>query len=281
MRQSSRKARSRIAAQRTMRGCACVIFVSQLSQPLWPRCNRRMPPGPSTGRSSAARAAPAWRTRRRCRSNWSTTDQRRLEHRRARPRLVVADRLARSRVRHVRGQPRHVQGAIDRHLRQRLRRGAAKQGLSDEEIVKKRRQSRHRADERYRRDQLRVYGARREDRQGDVAAGSAQGPSRSAAGTARTRTRRRRRSPTASGSTPRSAATSACSVIRSTASCCGSERGRRSRSTSTSVPRRRPSCTTAASISCTTTTAKAFLAALDAKTGARNCGTSRGSTRRR
>ncbi len=66
---------------------------------------------------------------------------------------------------------------------------------------------------------------------------------------------------------PRSAATSACSAIRSTASCCGSTPGRRSRSTSTSAPPRRPSSTTAASTSCTTTTAQSFLAALDAKTG--------------
>ena len=54
--------------------------------------------------------------------------QRGLGRRGARPRLVVADRLARSRLRDVRGQPGRVQGAVDRHLRQRLRRRAAEAG---------------------------------------------------------------------------------------------------------------------------------------------------------
>ena len=54
-----------------------------------------------------------------------------------------------------------------------------------------------------------------------VAARGASRHRRPAAATARTPTRPRRRSPTASGSTPRSAATSASSATRSTASCCG------------------------------------------------------------
>ena len=118
------------------------------------------------------------------------------------------------------------------------------------------RRPRHRADRpRAGDDQLHGLCARREDRQGDLAAGSAPRRARSADATARTPTRPRRPSPTASGSTPRSAATSASSATRSTASCCGSTPGRRSRSISTSAPRRRRWSTAAASISCTTTTA--------------------------
>ena len=219
------------------------------------------------GRSSAARAAPASPTTRRCRDVVDDR-QRRVGRRRARPRLVVAHRLARSRVRHDGRQRRRLQGAVARASSATTtspssRSRGCPRTRSSRSVV----EPRHRAGERVGRHQLRGARARREDRQG--ASGSARriAARRSAGATARTPTRPRRRRPTASASTPRSAATSACSATRWTASCSGSTPGRRSRSTSTSAPHRRRSSTTGASISCTTTTAKSFLAALDAKTG--------------
>ncbi len=93
-----------------------------------PSRSRRALPDRSTGRSFGARAATAWRTSRRCRSV-VTTAQRRLGRRRAGPRLVVADRLARSGLRDDRRQRRRLQEPVNRHLRQRLRRGAREAGL--------------------------------------------------------------------------------------------------------------------------------------------------------
>jgi hypothetical protein len=55
--------------------------------------------------------------------------QHRLAHRHSGPRLVLPHRLARPRVRDHGGQFRCVQGAVDRHLRQRLRRGAGATGV--------------------------------------------------------------------------------------------------------------------------------------------------------
>ena len=97
-----------------------------------------------------------------------------------------------------------------------------KQGLPDDEILKKVVNRDIELTDRIRRHQLRRDGGRREERQGRCGSRRRIKASRSAGGTARTRTRRKRRSPTASACTPRSAATSACSVIRWTASCCGS-----------------------------------------------------------
>ena len=183
---------------------------------------------------------------------WSVDRARALEAGRAGARLVVADRVGRHRVPDLRDQQQAVQAADARSLRQRLHRrdagaGTARRG-DQAPGPGARQRDREEADEiRYM-----VYAARRRDRQDQVGAGGAQADCRSAAAIARTPTRRRRRSPTASGSMPRSARTSACSAIRSTARCSGRSSGRRSRSISTSAPRRRRSCTTAASTCCRT-----------------------------
>ena len=98
---------------------------------LWPPASRShagepAPPVRPSGRSSAAPAARASPISSTLPEQLVDDRQRRVGRRNSRPRLVVADRLARSRLRHVGGQPRRVQGAVDRHLRQRLRRGAAR-----------------------------------------------------------------------------------------------------------------------------------------------------------
>ena len=101
---------------------------------------------------------------------------RRLDRRPARPRLVVADRLGRPRVRHLRGEHECVQGAVDGHLRQRLRRRAREAGLAGGRNRQEAGRARHRAGERVGHDQLRRRGARREDRHGRLAARGAPRP---------------------------------------------------------------------------------------------------------
>ena len=154
---------------------------------------------------------------------WSTTEQRRLGRRPARPRLVVADRLGRSRVRHVRREHqtpsrRRRKGIFGNDYAAELE----KQGLSEDEIVKRVVARDIELTSESGDDQL--HGRWRSTRRPARSSGSARRTAgrRPAAAIARTPTRPRRRPPTASGSTPRSAATSASSATRSTARCCGS-----------------------------------------------------------
>ena len=143
-----------------------------------------------------------------------------------------------------------------------------RQGLSEEEIVKKRGRPRHRAHQRVGRDQLQVLAI--DAKSGKVAVDAAGAPRRPAGG--------RHRKNTYASETP---VTDGERLYASFGGNVGlfcytfdgellwQRQWSRSRSISTSAPPRRPSSTTDASISCTTTTAQSFLAALDAKTGAR------------
>ena len=129
-----------------------------------------------------------------------------------RPRLVVADRLGRHRLRDLRDQHAAVQEADARALRQRLHRRAARAGAVRRGDHEARAGARQRAAGGGGRDPLHGLRARRARPARSSGSARRSGRSRSAAATARTPTRRRRRSPTASVSTPRSVRTSASSV---------------------------------------------------------------------
>ena len=222
---------------------------------------RRGPRSPGTCRESRRVAAvPRSRRRRRRRRRVAARTlvddrERRVGRRSARPRLVVADRLARPRVRDVRGQPRRVQGAVHRHLRQRLRRGAREAGAVRGRDRQARGRARHRAHERERRDQLHGLAL-------DAKTGKVLWEQRGAQGRAVRRPPPQEHLRVGDAGHRRRAAL--CLVRRQRRrvlllarrhAALEARRGRRSRSTSTSARRRRRSCTADASTSCTTTTA--------------------------
>ena len=128
-----------------------------------------------------------------------------MGHRRAGPRLVVADRRRRHGVPDVGDQRQAVQAAVAGHLRQRLHRRDARAGPVERRDQRAGARARQRDAGRVRTRS--ATWSTRSTRAPASSSGSAR-PTRacrSAAGIARTRTRRRRRSPTASGSTCRSA----------------------------------------------------------------------------
>jgi hypothetical protein len=88
-------------------------------------------------------------------------------------RLVVADCVARPGVRHLGDQPRCFQGAVHRHLRQRLRRGADEAGTARRGGQQACHRPRHRVDRGDRRYPLHGVCARCQDRQGPLGARSA------------------------------------------------------------------------------------------------------------
>ena len=141
---------------------------------------------------------------------WSTNGQRGLGRRRPRPRLVVADRLAQPRIRHLGDQPRCVQGAVNRHLRQRLRGRTAEAGIARRGSQPPCR-SAATSSSRVRPATIRymVYALDAADRQDCLGARAHFAASPSADAIARTPTPRRRRSPMASACTSRLAAMSA------------------------------------------------------------------------
>ena len=196
-----------------------------------------------------------------------------------RSRMVLAHPLARSSVRDVGNQSRRVQGAVERDLRQRLRRGARKAGASGSRDRQARRRTRYRARRRDGRNQLHGLRAGCEHRTDASGSRKPTRENRSAAGTGRTPTPRRRRRPTASVSTRRSVGTSASFATHSTARFCGRTHGRRSRSTWTSALRPHRSCTTDGSTSCTTTMDSRFSRRSTQKRG-RKSGTSSEPTSR-
>ena len=134
------------------------------------------PPGPRRGLAAVPRAG----RRRHSRLGHAADrlvghQQRGVERRGQGPRLVVAGRLERPGLRDLGHQPRRLQGALDRHLRQRLRRGAGEAGVVGRRGGQEGGVARHRADRRERRHPLHGLRVRRGHRQAALGARGAQG----------------------------------------------------------------------------------------------------------
>ena len=125
--------------------------------------------------------------------------ERRLVDRGAGPRLVVAGGLERPGVRDLGDQPRRLQGAVDRHLRQRLHRRAAPAGAAARGSEPPRPRARQRSARRsWRRRRVAALLLRRAHRRSAAGTRSFIAAGRSADVIARTPTPPKRRSPTAS-----------------------------------------------------------------------------------